>query len=451
MGNSPKGWANALVTRRGAYSAAGLIVVAAMGLAGCSSGSSSKASSSSSAPTTSTPSSAGSSTSPGVSATSITVGQVDDLSAPVAGLFKGAEDGTKAYFDYVNSQGGVDGRQLVLDAQDSAFQAGTVAADTTTQTQRDFALVGGFSLLDSAEKAVIDTAHMPDVGFPLDPSLADDSYVYSPLPSPNNDYPLGIFKYLKKKYPTAIKHVGILWANATSATSASEKAFEASMKSQGFDIVYDRGFGVLESTFLSDVLAMKNAGVQLFFSSQLPDTYASTVAKEMKEQNFSPINVEVAAYSNQLIPLSGDAANGMYIDQDYALYLGEDASAVPAVSLFDKWMKKASSNPDFEIESVYGWASAELFVQALKQAGPNPTRQSLIAQLDKVTSFDAGGLIPNDNPAQNIPPDCFLLAQVQNGRFVRVPPSPKSGFYCSNGGFLRAPGFTPEVRPSQNG
>lgn len=373
------------------------------------------------------------------------------MSAPVAGLFKGAEDGTKAYFDYVNSQGGVDGRKLVLDAQDSAFQAGQVAAETTSQIQHDFALVGGFSLLDSAEKPLIDTAHMPDVAYPLDPSLANDPYVYSPLPNPNDDYPLGIFKYLKQKYPTAIKHVGILWANATPSTSASEKAFEAAMKSQGFQIIYDRGFGVLESTFLSDVLAMKNAGVQLFISTQLPDTYASTVAKEMKQQNFSPINVEGAAYSSQLIPLAGDAANGMFIDQDYALYLGEDASVVPAVSLFDKWMKKADPNADFEIESVYGWASAELFVQALKEAGANPTRQSLMAQLDKVTSFDAGGLVPNADPAQNIPPNCFLLAQVQNGRFVRVPPTPKSGFYCANGGYLPAPGFSPEVRPSPSG
>ncbi|MGH9018099.1 MAG: hypothetical protein ACRDY1_10175, partial [Acidimicrobiales bacterium] len=56
--------------------------------------------------------------SPGVTATSVTVGQVDDLTLPLPGLFKGAEDGTQAYFDYVNSTGGVNGRQIKLDAQD---------------------------------------------------------------------------------------------------------------------------------------------------------------------------------------------------------------------------------------------------------------------------------------------------------------------------------------------
>jgi ABC-type branched-subunit amino acid transport system substrate-binding protein len=54
----------------------------------------------------------GGASSPGVNATTVTVGQVDDLTAPLPGLFKGAEDGTEAYFDYINSLGGVNGRKI---------------------------------------------------------------------------------------------------------------------------------------------------------------------------------------------------------------------------------------------------------------------------------------------------------------------------------------------------
>ena len=109
-------------------------------------------------PTGGSGSSGTSGASPGVTATSVTVGQVDDLSSPIPGLFKGAEDGTKAYFAYINSQGGVNGRKIKLDAQDSTFQGGQVATATGTQIRTDFALVGGFSLLDSAEKPLIDIA-----------------------------------------------------------------------------------------------------------------------------------------------------------------------------------------------------------------------------------------------------------------------------------------------------
>ena len=132
-----------------------------------------------------------------------------------------------------------------------------------------------------------------------------------------------------------------------------------------------------------------------------------------------------------------------------ALYIGQDAKTVPAVALFDKWMHKVDSKPDFEIESVYGWTSAELFADALKEAGNPPTRAGLLAALNKITVFSSGGLIPLSNPAQNIPSNCFLLAQVQHGKIVRVAPTPSTGFYCpSSAGNLPAPGYQPIVRPT---
>ncbi|HLX88620.1 MAG TPA: ABC transporter substrate-binding protein [Acidimicrobiales bacterium] len=383
----------------------------------------------------------------GVTATSVTVGQIDDISLPVPGLFKGAEDGAQAYFDYVNSTGGVNGRRLKLDARDSTFQGGAITAATADQVKNDFALVGGFSLLDSSEQPVIDLAHMPDIGFPLSPQLANDPNVFSPLPNTNDNTPNGFMKYLAHKYPQAVKHVGILWAQATASTAAAETAFENSMKSAGFDIVYNRGFSPFESTFLPDVLKMKNAGVQLFYSQQMPDNYAATLAKEMQQQSFTPIMIQGAAYSNNLVSLGGSAVNNMYIAQGYALYLGQDAGSVPAVSLFDKWVKKADPQATFEIETLYGWASAELFTQALRAAGANPTRASLVAQLGKVTSFNADGLIPTDNPSANIPAQCWLLAQIRNGKIVRAtPPTPSTGFQCSPGGLLTSPSFQPEQR-----
>jgi ABC-type branched-subunit amino acid transport system substrate-binding protein len=241
--------------------------------------------------------------------------------------------------------------------------------------------------------------------------------------------------------------MGILWANATASTASAEKAFERAAKSQGFDIVYDAGFTPAQTTFLPNVLTMKSDGVQMFFTTQMPDAYAATLAEEMQQQNFHPIVVQGDAYSSNLVKDGGTAVNGMYIELGYVLYLGADADQ-PAVKLFTKWMKIADPDANFELQSLYAWASAQLFVQALKDAGNPPTRAGLEAALDKVTSFDASGLIPPDDPAANIPGGCVLLAQVQNGQVVRVAPTPSTGFICSPGGYLPAPGFKPEVRPA---
>jgi ABC-type branched-subunit amino acid transport system substrate-binding protein len=385
--------------------------------------------------------------SPGVTATSVSVGQVDDLTLPLPGLFKGAEDGTEAYFDYINSIGGVNGRMIKLDAADSLYSDGAVASATQTQIKNDFALVGGFSLDDAAEEPLVASAKMPVIAYPLDPGLANLPDSFSPFPNADNEAPTTIFKVLKKKFPTQIKHVGILWANATASTAIAEKSFERAAKAEGFKIVYDASFTPSQTTFLANVLTMKSDGVQMFFTQQLPDSYAETVAKEMAEQNFHPINVEEDAYTSNLVKDGGSAVNGMYIAVGFALYLGTDDS-VPAVKLFTKWMNKADPSANFELESLFGWASAELFVDGLKDAGSPPTRAGLEAALDKVTSFNANGLLATGDPAQNLPASCVILAQIQNGAIVRVAPTPKTGFICLPNSLLPEPGFKPEVRPT---
>jgi ABC-type branched-subunit amino acid transport system substrate-binding protein len=385
--------------------------------------------------------------SPGVTNDSVTVGQIDELSSPIPGLFKGAEDGTKAYFAYINSQGGVNGRKLILDAQDSGFASGQVASITASQVQHEFALVGGFSLLDGAEKNIIDFSRTPAVEFSLDPSMFSDPLVYSALPNPGFYYPLGVFKYLKQQYPQAVRKVGIIWENATATTRTSEASFENAMKSVGFQIVYDHGVGPFDTNFLTDIVAMKNDGVKMVFNLELPDNYAAKLAQQMQQQNFQPIHLEGAAYSDRFLSLAGSSANGIYIEQAYVLYLGQDASVTPAVKTFTTWMHRADPNPNFEIESVYGWASAQLFVQALRQAGDPPTRAGLVAALNKISYFDAGGLVPLQNPAAEVASNCFLLAQVQHGKIVRVSPTPSTGFYCSQAGYFQEPGYRPLVRP----
>ena len=129
------------------------------------------------------------------------------------------------------------------------------------------------------------------------------------------------------------------------------------------------------------------------------------------------------------------------------LYLGAD-SKLPNVKLFTKWMKIADPSANFELQALYGWAAAQLFVEGLKNAGSPPTRAGLEAALDKVASFNADGLLTTSDPAQNIPGSCLILAQVQGNEIVRVGPTPPTGFYCLPNSLLSSPGFKPEVRPA---
>jgi len=77
-----------------------------------------------------------------------------------------------------------------------------------------------------------------------------------------------------------------------------------------------------------------------------------------------------------------------------------------------------------DLYTLYGWASAQLFVQALQAAGKNPTRGELLSQLQKITSFSASNLIGSSNPAKKLPPNCYIMAKIVNGKYQRVDDRP---------------------------
>ena len=105
------------------------------------------------------------------------------------------------------------------------------------------------------------------------------------------------------------------------------------------------------------------------------------------------------------------------------------------------WVQKVSPGfaPDFF--TLAGWLCAELFVDALRKAGTDPSRGSLLQALRKITAFDSGNLTPVSNPADKVPITCYLLGQIANGTFQRLddPPvtGPTHGFRC-DGTYYRA-------------
>ncbi len=374
------------------------------------------------------------SSTPGVTANSITVGSISDISAPIAGLFEGAKVGTEAYFAMINSQGGVNGRKLLLNGMDSAFSSGTVTNEAKSIAANDFAFVGGFSLLDGAEQPAIDAGKVPVVTQVLSPNLYTDPNLYAAIPLVTGGEATGPFKWLKSKYPQDVKAVGVIGSNSAATAITAEHTFHNLTNSLGYKWVYDRDASFTETSFLPDMIKMKNAGVKLLFEPSQQGAYISTMAQEDKQEGLNALLFSGAnSYEAGFDP--GSAGNGTLISTVTALYMGEDAKVVPAVATFDKWAKKVDPQTQLDLYTLYGWISAQLFVQALKGAGANPTRASLEAQLDKVTSFDASGLITNENPAQKIPGQCWIVAQYENGNWKRIPPDPKAGFVCKPGGF----------------
>jgi len=362
----------------------------------------------------------------GLTPSTVTVGNVSTL---YAGLFKGALVGTQAYAAYVNSQGGVHGRKVLVDSYDDGYQGAPNKQGHSQTLQKDFAAVGGFSLQDSYGQTVVAAnPGLPDVTVPLDQSLSDLPNLFSPDPGAIG-WQLGPLEYFKTKFPGDLKHAGALIANQPSAITkwGGEKA---AMQSIGYDVVYDPTFDITQTDFTQNVVAMRQAGVKILFLEQMPANYAAAVIKALNQQNFHPqVVFGVSTYSEALVPDAGGAAqiDGAYMEGLTSLFLGEDSSTIPAVNTFLTWVQKVSPGFKPDLYTLFGWLSGQLFVQGLQAAGPNPTRGSVLQQLGKITSFNGNYLIATANPAGKVPSNCYVISQIVNGKFQRLDDPPVSG------------------------
>jgi ABC-type branched-subunit amino acid transport system substrate-binding protein len=369
----------------------------------------------------------------GVTPTSVSIGNVSTL---FAGLFKGAAVGTQAYADYVNSRGGINGRHLIVDGYDDGYAGAPNKQYTEEAVQKDFALVGGFSLQDNFGGTVLAAnPQVPNVTVSLNLTTSNLPNSFSVVPAVNG-WQLGPLAYFQKKFPNDIQHTGALIADQPSATSKWTDE-HAAMDHLGYKVVYDPTFDITQTSFDQNVIAMRNAGVKILFLEQMPQNYAAAVVRALNQQNFHPVLVlGGSTYSEKLVPNAGgpSAIDGAYMEQAFSLFLGEDAGSIPAVGTFQHWVQQASPGFHADLYTLFGWLSTELFSQALQTAGAHPTRGSVLKALRGITSFSGGNLAAAGNPAAKKPASCYIISRIVDGRFQRLddPPvdGPTHGYRC---------------------
>jgi ABC-type branched-subunit amino acid transport system substrate-binding protein len=373
----------------------------------------------------------GGATDVGVTPTQITVSNVSILTGPVPGLFAGAFNGTDAFFQYQNSQGGVYGRTLKVLPRDDQFDCGQNKSQTEADIPKVFAFVGSFSLYDNCgAQALSANAGVPDVHNALSIDASHLANNFSPQPL-RTGAPTGPFLYFKGKKPDAVTAVGSLVGDVQSAKDAWV-GIKGTMQSLGYKFVYDELYSPTQTDFTSDIIRMRSAGVKTLVLVSADVKGIARIAQQAKQQNFHPdlTILGASAYDPQLIPLgTPDALEGINIYLPTAMYLGEDRGVNKEVDLFLTWLKKTHPNANADLFTAYGWASARLFAQALQAAGPKATRPSLIAALKGINQFDSNGLLAPANPAGKGAAFCYVIVNIKGGKFLRASDS-ASGYRC---------------------
>jgi ABC-type branched-subunit amino acid transport system substrate-binding protein len=377
----------------------------------------------------------GGATDTGVTATTITVGNIASLSGVAPGLTQSAQQATQAWAAYVNSQGGICGRQIKVQPFDDGNDSGTNFSDATQACSSDFAMVGNASGFDDGSAQAVNSCSIPTMAAEVSTTAAGGAAdIFGASPGLAHYTQLGPANYIKATYPNAIQHAAMIYLNVP-ATQFNALKEVAAYESVGFKYVYNTSTTPTNANYAANVQAMQSAGVQ-YVTEYSDASSAERLLQSMQQANFAPQVVDWFSeeYSPQFAQQTEPESNGDLVLIS-ATDAYEDASSNPEMQLFLSWLNRVAPGAHHDIFGILAWSAGLAFEQAAKAVGPHLTRAGVIAQIKTITNWTGDGIQPPVNIGGKVPSKCFAYFKIESGAFQRVYPTAPNSFDCNSGLF----------------
>jgi branched-chain amino acid transport system substrate-binding protein len=373
--------------------------------------------------------SGGGSSAAGVTATTVTIGYLASETGAAASSYVGTEKAVEAAFDYQNAKGGVDGRKLkLIVADDGSTAAGNLHAAQSLVSD------GVFGIIDTSPYDYGGDQYLHQQGVPVTGSccsgtpwgMYDNMFAWEGGESSNSGPQPVNFEvtaaFLKSMGVTSV--AGFAYVDNPGSQTSIEGLKEA-LQQVGLKMGYENlslPFG--SSNFTTEALAMKSAGVN---GADCECVQSSNIGMmEAIKQAGLPIKAEVSAAGvDDSVFNNADseaAAQGTYWPLFTVPANYNAASTTFLTTLKAHGVTYAGNYPSFGQTLAY--VNALLMMEGLQVAGKNPTRGSFITNLQKVTSWDAGGLLPAPLSFNHLgTPDqhqCSYYTVVRGNQFVPI-------------------------------
>ena len=337
---------------------------------------------------------------PGITSTSIKIGGTFPLTG-VASLYKTIPFAEKAYFDYVNDHGGVNGRKIDFSILDDAYDPSKTVPLTQQLVEQDkvFAVVGSLGTAPNlATWGYLNGKKVPQALI----ATGDSYWGFSAKKYPwtigyQPDYPgeSKIYgKYIAANAPGA--KIGVLYQNDSYGKNyyAGLRVGLVEKKSQ---IVSAQSYDATQTSLTQQILALKSAGADTFviFATPSPTITALVTAAKVgwtpaltiiNNVSANPLFLRAAAKAGANV--DGVISSSYLVSATYAPQANTPgiklANAI--ISQYAPTLSGSLAAGDSNV--VYGLSVGWTFVYALQHAGKNPTRVSLMKALKNLNVAD---------------------------------------------------------------
>jgi branched-chain amino acid transport system substrate-binding protein len=339
---------------------------------------------------------------PGITATSVTIGSHQPLTGVAAPGYDEIAPASKAYFDYINAAGGINGRKINYTYLDDGYNPTNTVTDVHKLVEQDkvFAIFNGLGTpTHEAVVPFLTQQKVPDLFVASGclcwnaPSTAPETFGWQP------DYTVEgkiLGQYVAKNF--AGKKIGIFAQNDDFGTDGI-KGLEDELPASS--IVTTQRYDPTNIKIAPQVAKLQASGAQVVISFSVPAFTAllqltSLALKFQPQLVVSNVGSDPITLSGLISSFSKGKAPGEALIQGIITdtYLAPPSDATNSwIQLFKKIHDKYIPKLPFDGNVEYGMAAAYTFAQALKAAGKNPTRASIVAAVEK-GGFSGPGLVP---------------------------------------------------------
>ncbi|WP_024516487.1 ABC transporter substrate-binding protein [Bradyrhizobium sp. Tv2a-2] len=358
----------------------------------------------------------------GASDTEIKIGQTVPFSGP-ASAYASIGKTQAAYFKMINDQGGINGRKINLIQYDDAYSPPKAVEQVRKLVEGDevlltFQIIGTPS--NAAVQKYLNAKKVPQLFAATGASKFTDpkNFPWTMGFNPNYFVEGRIYgQYILKEYPTA--KVGVLYQNDDLGKDYLNGIKAGLGDKAASMIVAEASYEVSDPTIDSQILKLKAAGTDLFFSASTPKFAAQAIKKNF-ELGWHPVHiVDINATSVGAVmqPAGLDASKGV-ISVNYGKdpldpTWKEDAGLKRYFDFMAKYYPDGDKNSNF---NTYGYSTSQLLAYVLKQCGDDLTRENVMKQAaslkDVVLDIALPGIKANTSPT-----DYRVNKQLQMMRF----------------------------------
>jgi branched-chain amino acid transport system substrate-binding protein len=360
---------------------------------------------------------------PGVTSSSVLIGGTFPLTGP-AQLYGVIPKAENAYFQYVNAHGGVNGRKIDFKVYDDAYNPANTVPLTKKLVEEDhvFAVYGSLGTAPTlATRAYLNQRKVPQVLVATGDSYWGSQYKTYPWTIGfQPDYPgeSRVYgQFIRTKIPQA--KIGILMQDDAYGQNYYAGLLQG-LGSAKSKIVDTEKYDSTQTDVSQQVVKLKSSGANVFCLFAIPTQTIGALVVATKIGWHPTTFINNVSASPLFMGLA--VKSGANIDGDIsATYLldvwnnPDTATAKLYKSILDQY--DSGANP-LDANNLYGVASAWTFVTALKNAGKNPTRASLMRALTHLhvkNPFLYPGLVMKTTPTEHFPIDQQILEQYKNG------------------------------------